>query len=69
MIAESCIRDDPDTIKLEGGPYADKLVVQLPSDKEKRNVVMRLCKSECDYEYEDRLEDEIVADRLFIWWD
>ena len=69
MIAEGCIRDAPETIKLEKGSYADGLVVQLPSDKEKRERVLKLCKSECDYEFEGSLEDEIVADRLFMWWD
>ncbi len=68
-IAERCIRDDLKTIKEEGGPYADGLIVKLSSDMVKRKNVLTLCKNELDPEFKDSLEKDIRFDMIFLWWD
>src|SRR4026209_633557 len=44
IVPRTCLQDDADTIKLEGGPYADCLSVFLPADSEKKSAVLQICR-------------------------
>ena len=68
IVPRTCLQEDPDTIKLEGGPYADCLSVFLPKDSEKKSAVLRICRREIEREGFD--PDEGTADDfVFLWWD
>ncbi|MGA1870945.1 MAG: hypothetical protein ACMUJM_20605 [bacterium] len=68
-IAKDCIKADTQTVKEEGGPYADGLVVKLPSDKAKRKVVISICRDELDPEFKDSIEKDVRFDMIYLWWD
>ena len=68
IVPITCRQDDPDTIKLEGGPYADCLSVFLPKDPDKKSAVLQLCRREIEREGFDPDEGS-VEDFVFLWWD
>jgi len=68
-ISQECIRDDEQTIKEEGGPAADGLVVKLPKDKTKRKAVFDICAQEMIREGFEISEKDIQNNMIFLWWD
>lgn len=68
IVPRTCLQDDADTIKLEGGPYADCLSVFLPKDPDKKSSVLQLCRREIEREGFDPDEGS-VDDFVFLWWD
>ena len=65
-ISGETIRDDKNTITMEGGPYADGLVVILPSDKSTANMILEICRKESDPGYD---KPQIENNMIFLWWD
>ncbi|MCK4905095.1 hypothetical protein KAS42_02460 [bacterium] len=65
-ISQECIRDDEETIKEEGGPYADGIIVVLPFDANKKQAVVDMCAKESDSTYS---KPEIKNNMIFLWWD
>lgn len=51
-----------------GGPYADSIVLVLPSDKEKRKKLFEINRIEAEREGFDGMRD-IGQKELFFWWD
>jgi hypothetical protein len=51
-----------------GGPYADSIVVVLPSDKDKRKKLFEINRVEAEREGFDGMRD-IGQKELFFWWD
>ena len=68
IVFQDAIRDDEEIIEYEDGPYADALVVILPSDQEKRERVTKICAEEITSEGFDPSESE-NKDAVFLWWD
>jgi len=48
VVPNLAIRDDSITLKFEGGPYANALVVHLPEDPARREPLIWLCALEMD---------------------
>jgi hypothetical protein len=69
QISEGCIRDDRQTIELEGGPYADGLVVALPTQKAKRKAVLNICTRESMREGFGDAKNQVRNNMMFLWWD
>ena len=68
IVPEESINSDSDTMKGEGGPYADALLVHLPPDADKRRAVIAICRKELKregFKLEDGMEDE----QIYLWWD
>jgi hypothetical protein len=55
-------------IQQEGGPYADTIIVKLPSDRAARRLLFRSCNEEIEIEGDDPVED-VGQDRIDVWWD
>lgn len=68
IVPEDTINTDDDTVKWEGGPYADALLVNLPPDEEKRQAVIEICQRELKREG-FKLEEGMSADQIYLWWD
>lgn len=68
IVAQDSIQSDPGTLRAENGPYADALVVSLPTDPSKRAAVWKLCRAEIRREHLDPGESTIEDD-VFLWWD
>jgi hypothetical protein len=68
-ISEGCIKDDRQTIELEGGPYADGLVVALPTQKAKRKAVLNICTRESMREGFGDAKNQVRNNMMFLWWD
>jgi hypothetical protein len=62
------VTDAERTIKDEGGPYADSLVVRLPSDKDRRKKLFVIYAEESKREGFDSVSD-FGQKELFFWWD
>lgn len=60
LVPENCIEKD------DGGPYADVLVVELPSDAAVRIALCQRCERELD---EREPLDPDDPNPLFLWWD
>jgi hypothetical protein len=60
--------DEESRIKLEGGPYADTLIVSLPRDKMARAALFKVFAAEARREgfspEADRGQDQVL-----LWWD
>jgi hypothetical protein len=67
-IAQDCIRDDPATLKAEGGPWADGLWVTLPDDAQKAQTVTQICRQEVESEGFPFHKSAGEKD-IFLWWD
>jgi hypothetical protein len=61
LIAGDSIQDEDD-----GGPYADAIVVLLPTDAAARAAVCRRCERELD---EPETIDADDPNPIFLWWD
>jgi hypothetical protein len=68
IVPKDTIRDDADTVSFEGGPYADALVVTIPTEPSKRQAVVDLCRAELKREGFDSEEVE-TAPQIYLWWD
>ncbi len=55
-------------IAREGGPYADTLIVELPSDSQNRRELFRISNEESEKE---GFESEVDTGQreLWLWWD
>ncbi len=62
------VYEDEMTLKDEGGPYADSLVVILPNEKEKREMLFNIYAQESKKEGFDS-ESDYGQKELFFWWD
>lgn len=62
------IREEESRIASEGGPYAELLVIKLPSDFEKRTMLFEIAAKESE---EEGFEPEIDSgqDSIKLWWD
>lgn len=65
-ISQESIRDDEETIKLEGGPYADAIVVVLPTETKIKKALLKICEQESDPDYG---KPEVKNNMIFLWWD
>ena len=68
-ISQECIREDEQTIKEEGGPAADGLIVKLPKDKIKRKAIFDICTREMINEGFEISERDVKNGMIFLWWD
>lgn len=68
FVSQETITDDPDTLAIEGGPYADALVVKLPKEPAARQRVEELCRRELQREGLG-LDEGSTGDTVFLWWD
>lgn len=68
IVPEESITADEDTMKSEGGPYADALFVTLPEDEDKRRAVIALCQKELKREG-FKLEEGMSNEQIYLWWD
>jgi hypothetical protein len=67
-ILADTIMSDAATLKDEGGPYADTIVIRLPADPAKRSRVIEACQPE--FAREGTTEAESVwEDYVCIFWD
>ncbi len=62
------VYEDEMTLKDEGGPYADSLVLILPNEKEKRKMLFNIYAQESKREGFDS-ESDYGQRELFFWWD
>jgi hypothetical protein len=62
------ISDEPWRIELEGGPYADTLIVELPADGSQRSVLFRICNEEA---WREGFSPELDSGQreVLLWWD
>jgi outer membrane murein-binding lipoprotein Lpp len=68
VVPNDTIHDDKDTMSFEGGPYADALVVTVPTEAGKRQAVIAMCRAELRREGFDSDEVE-TAPQIYLWWD
>ena len=60
--------NEPKRLQDEGGPYADALLVELPTDKDKRAALFRIHRRESRGEGFGPTQDTGQKELLF-WWD
>jgi hypothetical protein len=53
---------------MEGGPYADILIVRLPDDPQQRKQIFEIAKTEAEYEG-FAPEMDTGQKELIFWWD
>ncbi len=68
QVLVSGILDEEWRIKQEGGPYADTLIVSLPSDPRQRAALFRIAAQEAEHEDFDPEVDRGQS-QLVLWWD
>lgn len=68
FVSQDTITEDADTLRFEGGPYADALIVKLPADPAARGRVQDLCRREVRREGYD-LDEATQGDVVVLWWD
>ncbi|WP_382176601.1 hypothetical protein [Hydrogenophaga luteola] len=61
-------RDDEHTVKQEGGPYADTLIVSLPKEKSARAALFRVFAVEAKREGFS-VERDVGQGLVLLWWD
>jgi hypothetical protein len=61
-------KEEESRIKLEGGPYADTLVVELPSSTEKRRQLFAIFTAEAAREG-FAPEQDVGQPMVLLWWD
>jgi hypothetical protein len=72
FIPQDSIRDDEVELRESGGPYADSLVIELPTTPPPSRELFRLFEAEAESEgYGEMKGEESVIDGryLFLWWD
>jgi hypothetical protein len=57
-------QEDVDTIRDEGGPYGDTLVVIMPGNFQQRNRILKIKGKEVFFD-----PTAINGNELFFWWD
>jgi hypothetical protein len=62
------IYDEDWRIESEGGPYADTLIIRLPSDPRIRDGLFELANEEMSQEGFDPENDD-GQEELWLWWD
>ncbi|HEY44011.1 MAG TPA: hypothetical protein G4O11_08530 [Anaerolineae bacterium] len=62
------IRDEDWRIELEGGPYADVLIIRLPSEPMQRDLLFQIANEEMTREGFSP-EADIGQEELLLWWD
>lgn len=67
IVPSETINADEDTL-VEGGPYADALLVNLPPDEDKRRAVIAICQRELKREG-FKLEEGMSGEQIYLWWD
>jgi len=65
------ILDEPERVEEEGGPYASTLIVELPTDINKREKIIEIYNKEIDEnDLNDGEESEgLNKNILAFWWD
>ena len=66
-VPQDSITADVETLNIEGGPYADALLVTLPDDAKAAQRVYDLCVQEIKREGFDAPPKN--AKEIFLWWD
>jgi hypothetical protein len=72
FVPQDSIRADETELRESGGPYADSLVVELPTGQQPSAELFRLYAAEVESEGygETKGEDCVIDGRyLFLWWD
>lgn len=59
---------EPERIRKEGGPYADTLLVTLPTELDKRAQLFRFIEENQDPDYAEKIEDTGQTTET-LWWD
>lgn len=61
--------DEPERLRREGGPYADRLLVRLPADCRQRNELYQIYADELgiDMAAPTPVPDDLAV--LLLWWD
>jgi hypothetical protein len=62
------VYDEDWRIELEGGPYADTLIIHLPQDSEKRKKLFEISNDEAVREGFSP-ERDVGQETLLFWWD
>jgi hypothetical protein len=69
VVPKDAINSEEDTVSFEGGPYADALVVTLPTDDaDAREAVVQMCRVELRREGFDSPE-VASSPSIYLWWD
>jgi hypothetical protein len=69
VVPKDSINSDADNVSFEGGPYADALVVTLPTDDAgAREAVVQMCRAELRREGVDS-PDVANSPFIYLWWD
>ena len=69
VVPQANITEDEDTLKWEGGPYADAVVVELPKNLSHREKVWSLCAREFRREGFDPADGADDDGKVYLWWD
>jgi hypothetical protein len=68
IVPSETINSEEDFVRGEGGPYADALLVALPTDEDKRAAVIAICQKELKREG-FKLEEGMSDEQIYLWWD
>jgi hypothetical protein len=69
VVPRANITDDEDTLKIDGGPYSDAIVVELPKDSARREKVWAMCAREIRREGFDPADGADDEGKVYLWWD
>ena len=70
VISNDSIYDEKDRIENEGGPYADAIVVTLPSSETQKAELFEIFKKEAISQGMEFTPDtDVKNNKVFIWWD
>ncbi|MBE0368683.1 hypothetical protein [Pseudoalteromonas aurantia] len=70
VISSDSIYKDKDRIEKEGGPYADAIVVTMPSSESQKAALFEIFKQEAISQgIEFNSETDVKNNKVFIWWD
>jgi hypothetical protein len=70
VISSDSIYNDKDRIEKEGGPYADAIVVTMPSSESQKAALFEIFKKEAISQgMEFNSDTDVKNNKVFIWWD
>lgn len=70
VISSDSIYNDKDRIEKEGGPYADAIVVTMPSSESQKAALFEIFKKEAVSQgMEFNSDTDVKNNKVFIWWD
>jgi hypothetical protein len=70
VISNDSIYNEKDRIENEGGPYADAVVVTLPSSETQKAELFEIFKKEAISQGMEFTPDtDVKNNKVFIWWD